>query len=116
MATQAADSKDVGLDRFMSVVTFVARVGVLNAGLMGVFHWNLVDLVLGSNPSETASVLSHSVCLTFGLLSMIVLVMLSQRPLQQMVAGDLALDTSALRTGQFEAVAEPAVARNSVVA
>jgi hypothetical protein len=46
---------------------------------------------------------------------MIVLVMLTQRPLQQLTTGSAASDISALRTGQLEPVTD-AVARNSVVA
>lgn len=107
------DGNDVGLDRFLNVVTFAARVGVLNAGLMGVFHWNVVDLLLGSNPSETASLISHNVCLAFGLMSVLVLLMISKRPMQQFSA-PRALE--ALRTGQLEPIAEPTVARNSVIA
>jgi uncharacterized membrane protein YuzA (DUF378 family) len=115
-------SSDLGLDRFLNVITFAARVGVLNAGLMGVFHWNLVDLVLGSDPSQTATMIGQSVCLTFGLLSVIALMMLSQRPLHQVSpatqteASVASLNAmTALRTGQLEPVSD-AVNRNSVIA
>jgi uncharacterized membrane protein YuzA (DUF378 family) len=122
MATQRANdaSTDLGLDRFLNVITFVARVGVLNAGLMGVFHWNLVDLVLGSDPSQTATMVSHSVCLSLGLLSVIALMMLSQRPVHQASpTSETATDgvnvnaMTAIRTGQLDPVAET---RNSVIA
>jgi len=78
MATLAT-STDGGLTRFMTAVTFGARVSVLNAGLMGVFNWNLMDLLLPPDAHATTSAASQTICLVCGVLGVIVLCMLTRR-------------------------------------
>lgn len=76
---------DEGLSRFSTVVTFVARVGALNAGLMGVFNWNLLDALLPHDAGSETSVLSQAVCLGLGLLGVITLVVLAGMPKRRFV-------------------------------
>ncbi|MEY4577329.1 MAG: hypothetical protein RL701_2032 [Pseudomonadota bacterium] len=76
---------DEGLSRFSTVVTFVARVGALNAGLMGVFNWNLLDALLPHDAGSETSLLSQGLCLGLGLLGVVTLVVLAGMPTRRFV-------------------------------
>ena len=91
MPTQVANaSTDAGLGRFLNAVTFISRLAVLNAGLVGVFNWNLVDPLLGREPGDPANVTSRTLYIAFGLLSVVVLCLLSKW--QQPSAPSVAID------------------------
>jgi len=73
-----AASTDAGLGRFLYAVTFLARLAVLNAGLVGVFNWNLIDPLLGRDPTDPNNVVSRVLYTVFGLLGVGILCLLSQ--------------------------------------
>jgi uncharacterized membrane protein YuzA (DUF378 family) len=73
-----AAGTDAGLGRFLYAVTFFARLAVLNAGLVGVFNWNLIDPLLGREPTDPENVVSRVLYIVFGLLSVGILCLLAQ--------------------------------------
>lgn len=56
-----------GTVAFFRTVTFIAIVGALNWGLIGLFNWNLVDAIFGGGTAETTSAASRVVYALVGL-------------------------------------------------
>lgn len=61
------------------VATFIAIVGAVNWGLIGLFNWNLVDAILGGGSAETTSTASRIVYGLVGVAGLVTLVMLPAR-------------------------------------
>lgn len=52
---------------FYRAATFIALLGALNWGLVGLFDWNLVDAVFGGGAVETTSAASRVVYAVVGI-------------------------------------------------
>jgi uncharacterized membrane protein YuzA (DUF378 family) len=61
---------------FRKVAIFVAAVGALNWGLIGLFDWNLVDALLGGGAIEQTSTGSRIVYAIIGLAGLVSLLLM----------------------------------------
>ncbi len=62
------------------ILTFIAIVGAINWGLIGLFNWNLVDALFGGGTQEETSSASRVVYALVGLSGLASLVLLLTRP------------------------------------
>lgn len=56
-----------GTNVFADLVRWLAVIGALNWGLVGLFNWDLVRAILGNDPATSASAASRAVYSLVGL-------------------------------------------------
>ena len=77
MAT--ATTSKPATNTLLKIVLFIAIVGAINWGLIGLFNWNLVDALFGGGTQEETSVGSRVVYALVGLAGLLSLIPLLSR-------------------------------------